>query len=112
MTLTETLQLKERFLEFEDLRALDYCEKRWLEENRPVDRWEMFNFIEKMLQELKANGIGYPKGRLLRKKEIQRQQFTSPKSGETSAEGCPCIGGGLLSGRACPCHKGVPHRAQ
>jgi hypothetical protein len=59
MTLTETLKLKERFLKFEDLRALDYCEKRWLEESRPLKRWEMFNFIEKMLQELKANGIGY-----------------------------------------------------
>ena len=56
MTLTETLQLKERFLKFEDLRALDYCEKRWLEEKRPLKRWEMFNFIEKMLQELRANG--------------------------------------------------------
>ncbi len=75
MTLTETLQLKERFLNFKDLRALDYCEKRWLEENRPLKKWEMFNFIEKMLQELKANGIGYPKVLLLRKKEIQRQTF-------------------------------------
>ena len=112
MTLTETLQLKERFLRFEDLRALDYCEKRWLEENRPLERWEMFNFIEKMLQELKANGIGYPKVLLLRKKEIQRQQFTIRQPGETSAEGCTCIGGWLLSGTACPCHKGEPHRGQ
>src|SRR6266849_6158839 len=98
MTLTETLQLKERFLTFEDLRALDYCQKRWLEENRPLKRWEMFNFIEKMLQELEANGMGYPKVLLRRKKEIQRQQFTISQPGETSAGGCSCIGGWLLSG--------------
>jgi hypothetical protein len=75
MTLTETLQLKEKYLQFEDLRALDYCEKRWREEGTPVERWAMVNFIEKMLKELKANGIGYPKVLLLRKKEIQRREF-------------------------------------
>src|SRR5258708_40362510 len=112
MTLTETLQLKERFLEFEDLRALDYCEKRWLEEKRPVKRWEMFNFIEKMLQELKANGIGYPKVLLLRKKEIQRQQFTIPQPGETPVGSCSCIGGYLRNGTICRCPKGEPHREQ
>ncbi len=112
MTLTETLQLEERFLKFEDLRALDYCEKRWLEENRPVKRWEMLNFIEKMLQELKANGIGYPKVLLLRKKEIQRKQFTIPQPGETSVEGCGCFDGWLLGGTPCPCPKGERHRAQ
>jgi hypothetical protein len=110
MTLTETLQLKERFLKFEDLRALDYCEKRWLEENRPLKRWEMFNFIEKMLQELKANGIGYPKVLLLRKKEIQRRVFAIHQPGETPADGCSCIGGWLLNGTPCPCPKGNPHR--
>jgi hypothetical protein len=110
MTLTETLQLKERFLKYEDLRALDYCEKRWLEENRPIKRWEMFNFIEKMLQELEANGIGYPKVLLLRKKEIQRQQFTILQSGD--ADVCTCAGGWLLTGKPCPCPKGEPHRAQ
>lgn len=89
MTLTETLQLKERFLKFEDLRALDYCEKRWLEENRPIKRWEMFNFIEKMLQELKANGIGYPKILLLRKKEIQRGEFTLSSPGHAAHAGEP-----------------------
>jgi hypothetical protein len=112
MTLTETLQLNERFLKFEDLRALDYCEKRWLEENRPLKRWEMFNFIEKMLQELKANGIGYPKVLLLRKKEIQRQQFTIPQPGQAPAKGCSCFGGWLLSGTPCTCPKGEPRREQ
>ncbi len=76
MTLTETLQLKERFLKFEDLRALDYCEKRWQQNGRPATKWEMVNFIERMLQELQQNGIGYPKVLLLRKKEIQRRTFT------------------------------------
>lgn len=112
MTLTETLQLKERFLKFEDLRALDYCERRWLEERRPVGRWEMFNFIEKMLQELKASGMEYPKVLLLRKKEIQRQQFKIGQPGQTSTQGCSCIGGWLLSGTPCSCPKGEPHRAQ
>src|SRR5216683_4809440 len=112
MTLTETLQLKERFLKFEDLRALDYCEERWLEENRPLKRWEMFNFIERMLQELKANGIGYPKVLLLRKKEIQRREFAIRKPGEAPPEGCSCIGGYLSGGTICPCPKGEPHREQ
>lgn len=75
MTLTETLQLKERFLRFEDMRALDYCEKRWREEGRPLERWQMINFLERMLQELKSTGMGYPKVLLLRKKEIQRRTF-------------------------------------
>jgi hypothetical protein len=112
MTLTETLQLKERFLKCEDLRALDYCEKRWLEEKRPVKRWEMFNFIEKMLQELNANGIGYPKVLLLRKKEIQRREFAIQQPGEIPPEVCSCVGGWLPSGMPCPCPKGEPHRTQ
>ena len=111
MTLTETLQLKERFLKFEDLRALDYCEKRWREEGHPTERWQVINFLEKMLHELKDQG-GYPKVLLLRKKEIQRQQFTIRKPGEAPAEGCTCIGGWLLTGTPCPCPKGEPRRAQ
>jgi hypothetical protein len=112
MTLTQTLQLKERFLKYEDLRALDYCEKRWQEEKKPLKRWELINFIEKMLKELQANGIGYPKVLLLRKKEIQRQHFTIQQPGETPPEGCSCIGGYLASGTICPCPKGEPHREQ
>src|SRR2546430_3400047 len=106
MALNETLQLKGSFLKFEALRGLDYCEKRWLEEKRPLKRWEMFNFIEKMLQELRANGIGYPKVLLLRKKEIQRREFAIHQPGETSADGCSCFGGWLFSGTPCPCLKG------
>jgi len=75
MTLTETLQLKERYLQIEDLRALDYCERRWKEQGCPTERWPLINFLERMLQELKNNGIGYPKVLLLRKKEIQRRTF-------------------------------------
>ncbi len=41
MTLTETLQLKERFLKLEDMRALDYCERRWKEEGCPAERWQV-----------------------------------------------------------------------
>src|SRR5258708_1345865 len=111
MTLSETLQLKERFLKFDDLRALDYCEKRWREEGRPTERWQVINFLEKMLHELKDQG-GYPKVLLLRKKEIQRQQFTVRQPGEALAEGCACIGGWRLTGTPCPCPKGEPHRAQ
>jgi hypothetical protein len=111
MTLTETLPLKERFLKFEDLRALDYCEKRWREEGNPTERWKVINFLEKMLHELKDQG-GYPKVLLLRKKEIQRQQFTVRQPGEAPAEGCTCIGGWRLTGTPCPCAKGEPRRAQ
>jgi hypothetical protein len=112
MTLTETLQIKERYLKFEDMRALDYAEKRYQEAGCPTERWELFNFLERMLQELKASGLGYPKVLLLRKKQIQRQQFTIQQPGETSAGGCPCLGGWLLSGTPCPCPKGEPHREQ
>ena len=75
MTLTQTLRIEERYLQFQDLNAMAYCEKRWQQEGRPGARWEMISFIERMLQELKQNGIGYPKVLLLRKKEIQRGTF-------------------------------------
>lgn len=111
MTLTETLQLKEKFLKFEDMRAMDYAEKRWKEAGEPTDRWQIINFLERMLQELRDRG-GYPKVLLLRKKEIQRRTFTIREPGETPADGCSCIGGYLLSGTLCPCPKGDPHREQ
>lgn len=101
MTLTETLQIKARYLQFEDVRALDYCEKRWQEEACPLERWDMVNFLEKMLQELKANGIGYPKVVLLRKKEIQRRTFAlearkAVVQQATDANVCPeCEGRGF-----------------
>jgi hypothetical protein len=111
MTLTQTLQLKEKYLQFEDLRALDYCEKRWKEEGCPSERWQVINFLEKMLKELQSQG-GYPKVLLLRKKEIQRNQFTIPQSGEDLGKECGCRSGWLLSGTPCSCPKGEPHRAQ
>jgi hypothetical protein len=111
MTLTETLQIKGRYLKFEDLRALDYAEERWQQEGCPKERWQLINFLEKMLHELRDKG-GYPKVLLLRKKEIQRQQFTVHKPGETPAQECGCFGGWLLSGTPCPCPKGNPHREQ
>jgi len=111
MTLTQTLQLKEKYLQFEDLRALDYCEKRWKEEGCPTERWQAINFLEKMLRELKDHG-GYPKVLLLRKKEIQRKQFTIQKPREMPAGGCTCAEGWLPGGTTCPCPKGEPHRAQ
>src|SRR5215471_18456582 len=76
MTLTETLQLNEKYFKYDDLRALNYCEKRWQEEKTPVERWQLINFLEQMMRELVATGIGYPKVLLLRKKEIQRGMFT------------------------------------
>lgn len=97
MTLTQTLQLNERYLQLEDLRALDYCEKRWQSEGCPIERWGMVNFIEKMLQELPANGIAYPAVLLLRKKEIQRRTFTleapKPTSELVGASACSECGG-------------------
>jgi len=111
MTLTETLQLKERFLMYEDLRALDYCERRWKEDGCPTERWQVINFLEKMLCELKDQG-GYPKVLLLRKKEIQRRTFTLQKPGEPTAGGCSCYDGWLLSGTPCSCPKGDPHKEQ
>jgi len=110
MTLTESRQLKERFLKFEDLRALDYCERRCLEEKRPGKRWEMFNFIERMLQELKANGVGYPKVLLLRKKEIQRREFAIHQPARLRHRFALALAAGCSVGRLCP--KGEPHRAQ
>ncbi len=122
MTLTQTLQLQERYLNYDDLRALDYCEKRWREENRPLKRWELINFIEKMLRELKREGIGYPKVLLLRKKEIQRREFTisepsgpEPDSGDKRDVCDACLGSGwahAASGtpRPCGCEAGRSNR--
>ena len=110
MTLTETLQLKERYLQYDDLRALDYCEKRWQEEGRPTERWQVINFLEKMLIELQDYG-GYPKILLLRKKEIQRLSYVIPQPGEKKGpDACSCFGGWLATGAPCPCPKGEPHR--
>jgi hypothetical protein len=64
-----------------------------------------------MLRELNEKG-GYPKILLLRKKEIQRKQFTILQPGEIPAKECDCIGGWLLNGTPCPCPKGEPRRAQ
>ncbi len=110
MTLTNTLQLKERFLRYDDLRAIDYCERRWKEEGCPTERWQVINFLEKMLRELKDQG-GYPKVLLFRKKQIQRREFAIQQPGETPQEGCSCVGG-YLGGTPCPCPKGDPHREQ
>jgi hypothetical protein len=110
MTLTETLQIKERFLKFEDMRAMDYAEKRWKEAGEPTDRWEIINFLERMLRELKDRG-GYPKVLLLRKKEIQRQIYTVPlPGGQPVVTRCSCSNGWLLNGTPCPCPKGEPNR--
>jgi hypothetical protein len=98
MTLTETLQLDEKFLKLEDLRALEYCEKRWQQEGRPVSRWKLVNFIERMLQALHHNGIGYPKILLRRKKEIQRLEFIPQLPTQRSEQGPPL----MLAGDACP----------
>lgn len=111
MTLTETLQIKEKFLKFEDLRALDYAEKCWKEAGEPTDRWEIVNFLERMLQELRERG-GYPKILLLRKKEIQRRTYMIPQPGKAPEDGCSCFDGWLLNGRPCHCGKGELHREQ
>lgn len=106
MTLTEILQIKEQYLQYQDLRAMDYCEKRWQAEGKPATKWGMVNFLERMLQELKRNGIGYPKVLLLRKKEIQREAFTLKAFEENgglretqtvTGDACPeCRGLGML----------------
>jgi|SRR5215469_11897592 len=112
MTLTEMLQLKEKYLQYEDLKALDYCEKRWREEGQPTERWQAINFLEKMLRELRDRG-GYPKVLLLRKKEIQRYTYVIPQPGEENqSETCLCFDGWLTTGSPCPCPKGEPHREQ
>ena len=111
MTLTKTLQLKEKYLQYDDLRALAYCEKRWREEGQPTERWQLINFLEKMLRELKDYG-GYPKILLRRKKEIQRQTYAIPKPCETPKDGCSCFDGWLPTGELCQCDKGKPHREE
>src|SRR5437879_149953 len=108
MRLIEALKLKEDYIGSGDLRAFAHCEKRWQEDGCPTERWPIINFLERMLRELQGQG-GYPKALLLRKKEIQRKQFTVE---QISQETCSCIGGWLLSGKPCPCPKGEPHRAQ
>lgn len=112
MTLTEALRIKERYLQFEDLNALDHCEKRWQEESCPVTRWDMVNFLEKMIRELPAIGIGYPKVLLLRKKQIQRREFAVDLQAKTNSSNCSCNRGWLPSGSPCPCPKGDGPREQ
>lgn len=112
MTLTQTLRLKAKFLQYDDMRALDYCEERWKEEGCPTERWQLVNFLERMLCELKRQG-GYPKVLLLRKKELQRGTFTLLEPGrEPEQQECCCVGGYRTGGRICPCPKGEPHRKQ
>lgn len=116
MTLTQTLQLKEKFLKYEDLRALNHCETRWVEAGCPTERWAMVNFLERMLKELQIRGTGYPKVLLLRKKEIQRKEFVPSATAEPEAPAAPvcplCKGSGWQpvhypgsapSYRACTC---------
>jgi hypothetical protein len=120
MMLTQILQIKGRYLRFEDMRALDYCEKRWEQEGRPVMRWELINFIEKMLTELKATGVGYPKVLLLRKKEIQRNSFTIEplRTPEAKRNSCPACQGQGWKGQPsrgyvpCECSAGEAPRKQ
>jgi len=124
MTLTKTLQIKERYLKFEDMRALDYVEKRWQEAGCPVKRWELINFLERMLQELKAAGPGYPKVLLLRKKEIQRNTFViaTADAAQPAADTCAiCKGQGWKTSTPgqpssgyvpCECSAGDAHRKQ
>jgi hypothetical protein len=112
MTLTRTLLIEEKYLKFDDMRAIGYCERRWKEEGRPTERWEVINFLEKMIRELKEEQGGYPKVLLFRKKQIQRREFEIQKPGETPAGGCTCFGGYLINGTVCPCPKGEPHREQ
>ena len=106
MTLTRILRIEVRYLQFDDLRAMAYCEKRWQQEGSPATKWDMVNFIERMLQGLQHNGMGYPKVLLLRKKEIQRSTFTLEPLPETddargrqisNSDFCPeCQGQGFL----------------
>lgn len=118
MTLTQTLQIKERFLKFEDMRALDYVEKRWQEAGKPLERWQLINFLERMLVDLKTQGTGYPKVLLLRKKEIQRNTFTicePAKTAEPQTDVCrQCSGVGWVHGTGgyipCACPAGDPYR--
>jgi hypothetical protein len=111
MTLTQTLNLQEKYLQYDDLRALDYCEKRWKEAGEPTERWQVINFLERMLQELKSQG-GYPKVLLFRKKQIQRREFSIQQPGETPAEGCSCFDGWRMNGTPCPCPKGDARREE
>ena len=111
MTLTQTLSIKEEFLRHEDMRALDYAEKRWKEAGEPTERWQVINFLERMLKELQSSGMGYPKVLLFRKKQIQRKEYTVPQPGKDQDD-CTCYGGWLPTGRPCPCPKGDPRRDQ
>jgi hypothetical protein len=122
MTLTEALQLREKYLQWEDLRALDYCEKRWQQDGCPTERWQIINFLERMLRELQANGTGYPKVLLLRKKEIQRNAFVIATAdvAQPAADNCAiCKGQGWKTSTPrqpssgyvpCECSAGDTHR--
>jgi hypothetical protein len=52
----KTLLIEGKYLKFEDMRALDYVEKRWEQAGHPTERWQVINFLEKMLCELKDQG--------------------------------------------------------
>ncbi|SRR6266481_2850609 len=124
MTLTKTvLQIEPKYLQYEDLKAFAYIEKRWEQDGKPVERWQLINFLERMLRELKEQGPGYPRVLLLRKKELQRKEYTIPQidAEAPQAEACPlCAGGGWTvaigvkdcAGVPCSCPAGKPHREQ
>jgi hypothetical protein len=95
MTLTETLQIRERFLKFEDMRALDYVERRWKENGRPTERWKLINFLENMLRELE-NQEATRRYFCCEKKKFSDARLRSPNPARSCPEIAPVLTAGYV----------------
>ena len=78
MTLTETLQIKERYLKFEDMRALDYAEKRWQEDGCPIKQVGVDQLPRTDAARTKSCWAWLSQGALTPKKGDSAQRFHSP----------------------------------
>jgi hypothetical protein len=119
MTLTRLLEINRSLLDDLELRGLEFAEREWLAMGVPIEPALLCGALETILQRSVAEGVGYPRVLLLRKKQLQRRTWAPPHrssppskagssaSGEPSCPNCGGIGvatnPGGLSGRLCEC---------
>jgi hypothetical protein len=120
MTLTSFLEIDKNLLPYEDERGMRMAEHIWQEQGSPCDHGSLLRVLEVILQRLPAEGIYYPKVILLRKKQMQRGQWTprtiaggsTTKVGNIDGVQCDLCGGTGLrntsynSGAYCECAAG------